>query len=66
MTALSECPKCGEQVGWSGNLIHDDEDQVCMEAYCTSDNDCEASWVETYSHVATEFHDDTETIYTSI
>ena len=54
MSALQECPSCGEQVLWSGDASNIGEDDVTVDAYCTADNDCDASWVEVYSHVASQ------------
>jgi NAD-dependent DNA ligase len=54
VSALTECPKCGEQVLWSGDASEVNEDDVIVDAYCTADNGCEANWVEVYSHVASQ------------
>ena len=54
MSALTECPKCGEQVQWMGDASEINEDDVIVDGYCTADNGCEANWVEVYSHVASQ------------
>ena len=43
MSALQECPKCGEQVLWSGDASDISEDDVHVDAYCTADNGCDAN-----------------------
>jgi hypothetical protein len=54
MSALTECPKCGEQIDWSGDASDISEDDVHVDAYCTADNGCDANWTEVYSHAATQ------------
>jgi len=54
VSALTECPKCGEQVQWMGDASEINEDDVIVDGYCTADNGCEANWVEVYSHVASQ------------
>ncbi len=54
MSALTECPKCGEQVQWMGDVSEVNEDDVIVDGYCTADNGCEANWYEVYSHVASQ------------
>ena len=46
MSALTECPKCGEQVQWMGDASEINEDDVIVDGYCTADTGCEANWVK--------------------